>query len=93
MMDLWMDEQHLGIGVHMHLPPLHIWCQCNLCKICSFSFSTVTLWIFIVADSSAEHRQANLEVSQLYGLLKSGKHALMLAGLEALKSKEVQSNP
>jgi hypothetical protein len=48
---------------------------------------------FIVADSSAEHRQANLEVSQLYGLLKSGKHALMLADLEALKSKEVQSNP
>jgi hypothetical protein len=48
---------------------------------------------FIIADGSAEHRQANLEVSRLYGLLSTGDQALMLADLENLKAKEVSSIP
>jgi hypothetical protein len=45
---------------------------------------------FIIADGSAEHCQANLELSRTYGLLVAGEQALMLADLEA---KEVQSIP
>jgi len=48
---------------------------------------------FIIADGSAEHPQANLELSRLYGLLHSGDHCIMLADLELLKTKEVQSVP
>jgi len=48
---------------------------------------------FVIADGSAEHRHANLEVSRLYGLLNSGGQALMLSDLEALKAKEVQAIP
>ncbi len=48
---------------------------------------------FVIADGSAEHRQANLELSRTYGLLAAGEQALMLADLEALKAKEVQSLP
>jgi hypothetical protein len=48
---------------------------------------------FIIADGSVEHRQANLEVSRLYGLLNSGEQSLMLSNLEALKAKEIQSIP
>ena len=48
---------------------------------------------FVIADGSAEHRHANLEISRLYGLLNSGEQALMLADLEALKAKEVHSIP
>jgi len=38
---------------------------------------------FIIADGSVKHRQANLEVSRLYGLLNSGEQLLMLSDLEA----------
>jgi hypothetical protein len=48
---------------------------------------------FVIADGSAEHRHANLEISRLYGLLNSGEQALMLSDLESLKAKEVQSIP
>jgi hypothetical protein len=48
---------------------------------------------FVIADGSAEHRQANLELSRLYGLLNSGEQALMLSDLETLKAKEVQATP
>jgi hypothetical protein len=48
---------------------------------------------FVIADGSAEHLQANLELSRTYGLLAAGEQALMLADLEALKAKEVQSVP
>jgi hypothetical protein len=48
---------------------------------------------FIVADGSAEHRQANLELARTYGLLASGEQSLLLADLEALKAKEIQSIP
>jgi hypothetical protein len=48
---------------------------------------------FLITDGSAEHRQANLEVSRLYGLINSGEQSLMLSDLEALKAKEVQSIP
>lgn len=48
---------------------------------------------FIVADGSAEHRQANLELSRMYSFLASGENALLLADLELLKSKEVASIP
>jgi succinyl-CoA synthetase beta subunit len=48
---------------------------------------------FIVVDGSAEQRQANLEVSHLYGLLNSGEQSMMLADLELLKSKEIQAVP
>jgi hypothetical protein len=48
---------------------------------------------FIIADGSAEHRHANLEVSRLYGLLNGGDQSTTLSDLEALKSKETQSIP
>jgi hypothetical protein len=48
---------------------------------------------FVIADGSAEHRHANLELSRLYGLLNSGEQALMLSDLESLKAKEVQAIP
>jgi hypothetical protein len=48
---------------------------------------------FIIAEGSAEHRQANLEVARLYGLLHSGDHSIMLSDLEQLKHKEVHSLP
>jgi hypothetical protein len=40
---------------------------------------------FIIADGSAEHRQANLELARTYGLLNSGKQPLLLADMEAFK--------
>jgi hypothetical protein len=46
---------------------------------------------YIIAKGSAEYRQANLEVSRLYGLLNSGEHSVMLADLDALQSREVAS--
>jgi len=55
--------------------------------------TTTGLQPFIVADGSAEHRQANLELSRMYSFLASGENALMLADLELLKSKEVASIP
>ncbi len=48
---------------------------------------------FIIADGSAEHRQANLEVARLYGLLSMGDHSVILSDLEALKAKETTSIP
>ncbi len=48
---------------------------------------------FAVADGNAEHRRANLELSQMYSLLASGETALMYSDLELLKSKESLSIP
>jgi hypothetical protein len=48
---------------------------------------------FIIADGSAEHRHANLEVSRLCGLLNGGDQSTSLSDLETLKSKETQSIP
>jgi hypothetical protein len=48
---------------------------------------------FIIADASAEHRQANLELARMYGMLNAGDHSIQLTDLEALQSKEVQSIP
>jgi hypothetical protein len=48
---------------------------------------------FIIADGSTEHCQANLELSCTYGMLNLGENSLLLADLEALKAKEVQSIP
>jgi len=48
---------------------------------------------FVIASGSAEHRQANLEIAQMYGLLTSGDHSIMLADIEQLKAKKVQSIP
>jgi hypothetical protein len=48
---------------------------------------------FVIADGSAEHRHANLEVARLYGLLNAGDHSATLSDLEILKSKEIQSIP
>jgi hypothetical protein len=59
----------------------------------SFDDLNVGLQPFIIADGLAEHRQANLEVARTYGLLNSGEQSLLLADLEALKSKEVLSIP
>jgi hypothetical protein len=39
---------------------------------------------------SADYWQANLELSHTYGLLNSSDQSLLLADLEALKTKEVQ---
>jgi hypothetical protein len=48
---------------------------------------------FIIADASAEHRQANLELARMYGLLSAGDHSVLLTDLQALQSKEVQFIP
>jgi len=48
---------------------------------------------FAIASGSAEHCQANLEIAQMFGLLNSGDHSIMLSNLESLKAKEVQSIP
>jgi hypothetical protein len=48
---------------------------------------------FAIAEGSSEHRQANLEVARLYGLLNSGDQSIMLSDLEQLKSKEVKALP
>jgi hypothetical protein len=48
---------------------------------------------FIIADASAEHRQANLELARMYGMLSAGEHSLLLTDLETLQAKEVQSIP
>jgi hypothetical protein len=48
---------------------------------------------FIIADGSAEHRQANLELARTYGLLNSGENTVLLSDLETLKSRETQSIP
>ncbi len=48
---------------------------------------------FIIMDGSTEHRQANLELSRLYGFLNSSVTGVMLADLEALRAKEVLSVP
>jgi hypothetical protein len=48
---------------------------------------------FMVADGSAEHHQANLELARTYGLLAAGEQSILLADLETLKAKEVQSLP
>jgi hypothetical protein len=47
----------------------------------------------VIADGSAEHWQANLELLCMYGLINSGEQALLLADVEALKAKEVQFLP
>lgn len=48
---------------------------------------------FVVTDGATEHRQANLELSRLYGFLNSSETGIMLADLEVLKAKEVRSVP
>jgi hypothetical protein len=48
---------------------------------------------FVVTDGSAEHRQANLELSHTYGLLNSREQSFLLGDLEAPKGKEIPSTP
>ncbi len=48
---------------------------------------------FIISEGNAEHRQTNLEVARLYGLLTAGDATCSLADLEALSAKEVKSVP
>jgi len=48
---------------------------------------------FIVTDGNAEHRQHNMEVARLYGLITAGDATCSLSDLEALSSKEVKSVP
>jgi hypothetical protein len=48
---------------------------------------------FVIAEGSAEHRQANLEVARLYGLLNSGENSILLSDLEQLKAKEIKALP
>jgi len=48
---------------------------------------------FIIAEGAAEHRQANLEVARMYGLLNSGEQTILLSDLEQLKNREVTSLP
>jgi hypothetical protein len=48
---------------------------------------------FVVADGSAEHCQANLELACTYGLLNSGEQSLLFLDLETLEVKEIQSIP
>ncbi len=48
---------------------------------------------FVIVDGTAEHRRANLELSQMYSFLASGETALQFSDLELLKSKETMSVP
>jgi len=48
---------------------------------------------FIVTDGNSEHRQHNLEVARLYGLITAGNATCSLSDLEALTAKEVRSVP
>jgi hypothetical protein len=48
---------------------------------------------FVIVDGTAEHRRANLELSQMYSFLASGETALQFTDLELLKSKETMSVP
>jgi hypothetical protein len=48
---------------------------------------------FIISDGNAEHRQNNVEVARLYGLLTAGDATCSLADLEALSAKEIKSIP
>ncbi len=48
---------------------------------------------FIITDGNAEHRQHNVEVARLYGLLTMGDVSVSLSDLEALSAKEVRSVP
>lgn len=48
---------------------------------------------FIIVDGNAEHRQTNVEVARLYGLLTAGDATCTLADLEALNAKEIKSVP
>jgi len=48
---------------------------------------------FIIANGSADHRQANLELARTFGLINSGEQSLLLTDIEHLKAKEVQSVP
>jgi len=48
---------------------------------------------FIIADGSAEHRQANLELACTYGMLQAEEHSLLFSDLQALQAKETQSIP
>jgi hypothetical protein len=36
---------------------------------------------FNISDASAEHRQANLELTRLYGMLNAGENTLLLSDL------------
>jgi hypothetical protein len=48
---------------------------------------------FIIADGSAKHHLANLELSRMHLYLASGETTLLYVDLEALKAKEVTSIP
>jgi hypothetical protein len=48
---------------------------------------------FVIADGSAKHHQANMELARTFGLLNSGDQTFQLSDLESLKAKEVQSIP
>ncbi|MFN9982922.1 MAG: hypothetical protein ACK53Y_23540, partial [bacterium] len=48
---------------------------------------------FILTDGNSEHRQLNLEMARLYGLLTAGEATVSLADLKALSAKEVRSVP
>jgi hypothetical protein len=48
---------------------------------------------FVIANATAEHRQANMEIARMYGMLTAGDTSLQLTDLEALQSKEAQSVP
>jgi len=48
---------------------------------------------FIITDGNSEHRQNNIEVARLYGLITMGDVSCSLSDLEALSAKEVRSVP
>jgi hypothetical protein len=48
---------------------------------------------FVVMDGNAEHRQTNIKVARLYGLLTSGDDTCSLKDLEALTAMEVRLIP
>ncbi len=95
------DQLHLfACGPNTFSPNSPIVSICLVQDLQNFIFVSETLddiktglQPFVIADGSAEHRQANLELSRTYGMLNLGENSLLLADLEAHKAKEVQSIP
>jgi hypothetical protein len=87
--------EYLDIQDERNLPLLwHQWANCAKRQEFQVLKEVLSgLHPFVITDGSAEHWQANLEVSRLYGLLNNSDVGIMLADLEALKAKEVRSVP
>ncbi len=51
---------------------------------------------FLIEDASAEHKQTNLELAHMYGMLQTGEQAVLLSNLEQsipISSFELKRSP